>query len=132
MDERILEQLENVPSEYDDHFGRLCHLTSSYADLEGITKTERERLNYELNLIKKWGIAKVFLFGYDLCFNDGVGTTCGVESNSYVNYLLGISTVNPVLYNLPFERFFNEYRRFLPSYNVVVRRGAPGRSRYAR
>ena len=58
--------------------------------------------------------------------NDGFGATYVVEGNSYVNYLLGVSTVNPVKYNLPFERFFNEHRKFLPTYNLCVEKGRKG------
>ena len=42
--------------------------------------------------------------------------------------MLGISTVNPVKYNLPFERFFNEYRKALPSYNIIVEKGKVGKT----
>lgn len=126
MDERILEELENVPSSAEDDFKQLKELANFYADEKKITKVERERLNYELNLIKTWGIAKVYLFGYNLCFNENFATTCGIYGNSYVNYLLGVTSVNPVLYNLPFERFFNEHRKFLPTYNICVLKGKEG------
>ncbi|MBR2871641.1 MAG: hypothetical protein IKB98_09765 [Clostridia bacterium] len=126
MDEKVLEQLENVPSNAEDAFEDLTELCDSFAKLNGISEEEKKRLDYELDLIKKWGIAKVFLFGFHLILNDGFGVTYGVEGNSYVNYLLGVSTVNPVKYNLPFERLFNEHRKFLPTYNICVEKGRTG------
>ena len=126
MDENILEQLENVPPNAEDAFENLTKLCNSFAEVNGISEEEHKRLNYELNLIKKWGIAKVFLFGLDLIKNDGFGVTYGIEGYSYVNYLLGVSTVNPVKYNLPFERFFNEHRKHLPVYNIIVKKGRKG------
>ena len=127
MNEKILDQLKNVPYDGKYAFEELKALTNEFADLNKVSYAERLRLNYELNLIKKWGIAKVFLFGYELCNNEGFGTTYGVEGNSFVNYLLGISNVNPVKYNLPFERFFNEYRKFLPNYNAITTKGEKGK-----
>ena len=126
MDKRILEQLENVPSNVEDAFKDLTELCDSFIKLNGISEEERKRLNYELELIKKWGIAKVILFGFHLILNEGFGATYGVEGNSFVNYLLGISTVNPVKYNLPFERFYNENRNYLPIYNIIVEKGKKG------
>lgn len=126
MNEKVLEQLENVPINVEDAFKDLTELCNAFAKLNGISEEERKRLDYELKLIKKWKIATVFLFGYTLCTNEGKVITYGAEGNSYVNYLLGVSTVNPVKYNLPFERFFNEHRKFLPTYNLYVEKGRKG------
>lgn len=126
MDERLLEQLKNMPCEFLDDFGELERRINFYADLDKISKEEQERLNYELGLIKKFGLAKHFLFGFELHLNDSFGISLEIENYSYVNYLLGISTVNPVKYNLPFERYFNEYRNFLSGYYVYVEKGRKG------
>ena len=86
---------------------------------------ERERLDYELEKIKQWGIAKVFLFGKELC-NLKLGAILAVENYSYINYLLNAANVNACLYNLPFERLFNEYRLCLPNYNLYIKKGKKG------
>ena len=128
MDERIIEQLENVPYDGEDAYLELRQLCDLKAKTVNLSEEENARLNYELDLIKKWGIAKLFLFGYNLCINDGLGVSYSIEGNSYVNYLLGISKVNPTKYNLNFERFFNEYRKILPSYHIVVEKGNVGKT----
>ncbi len=126
MDEKVLEQLENVPSNAEDAFKGLTELCNFYAKLNNISEEEQKRLNYELDLIKKWGIAKIFLFAYELHKSENVPSSILIEGNSYINYLLKISAINPVVYDLPFERFFNEYRRVLPEYSLYVEKGRKG------
>ena len=121
MNERILEQLENVPTGSEDAYSELEERLKA---LVVTSDKERARLNYELGLIKKWGIAKIFLFGAHLCRLGAVGL--GIENYSYINYLLGITKVNPVRYDLPFERFFNEHKKFLFSFNFYVEKGKKG------
>ena len=135
MDERILEQLENVPYNGEDAFEdlkrkieyKLCML--SIEDIKRITN--------ELEKIKELGLAKLFLFGFYLEPYGGVDSVSkkvvvipnaklGVENYSYINYLFRITRVNPVEHNLPFERFFSEYRKFLPTFNVYVEKGGKG------
>ena len=130
MDERILEQLENVPTSSEDAYNELISIIeNTYCKLEEIQKMtdvfsneESERLNYELEKIKELGIAKVFVFGVIL-YRLGATTSFGVENYSYINYLLGVAELNPVKYNLPFERFFNEYRKFLPVFYMCGEKG---------
>ena len=93
MDERILEQVSNVPYYSEDANLELETKLKDLADANNISSKERKRLNYELEKIKEWGIAKVFLFGNELC-SFGEGITISVENNSYVNYLLKNSLVN--------------------------------------
>ena len=126
MDERVLNELENVPYNGENAYLELEKIVTEKAEIMKISDAEKTRLDYELNLIKRLGIAKVFLFGYELCCSERLGTTCGAEGNSYVNYLLGISIVNPAFYNLPFERFFNEERKHLPGYYIIVEKGKKG------
>ena len=126
MDEKLLTELANVPSNVEDAYKELEVLTNEYARLYDASYKERQRLNYELDLIKKLGIAKIFLLGHRLCNNDVLSASICTEGYSYVNYLLGISLVNPILYNLPFERLFNEYRIVLPEYCFYVEKGAKG------
>ena len=130
MDERILEQLKNVPSSNEDAYNELVGiLESTYCELDKLLKMtdvfsyeEIERIKYELATIKQLGIAKVFVFGIYL-YRLGAITTFGLSNYSYINYLFGVSTINPVLYNLPFERFFTEHRKYLPTFNMYVEKG---------
>ena len=134
MDERILEQLENVPYNGEDAYNELVDIIeNAYCKLEEIQKMtdvfsdkEIKRLNYELEKIKEWGIAKVFVFGIRL-YRLGASPIFGSENYSYINYLLGLASFNPVLYDLPFERLFSEHRKFLPTFNVYVKKGAKGK-----
>ena len=134
MDERILEELKNVPSSNEDAYNELVSiLESTYCELDKLLKMtdvfsyeEIERIKYELATIKQLGIAKVFVFGIYL-YRLGAITTFGLSNYSYINYLLGVSTINPVLYNLPFERFFTEHRKYLPVFDIYVEKGKKGK-----
>ncbi len=134
MDERIIEQLENVPFSGEDAYNELVSiLESTYCELDKLLKMtdvfsyeEIERIKYELATIKQLGIAKVFVFGIYL-YRLGAITTFGLSNYSYINYLLGVSTINPVLYNLPFERFFTEHRKYLPVFDIYVEKGKKGK-----
>ena len=134
MDEKVLEQLENVPTSSEDAYNELISIIeNTYCKLEDIknmkdvfSDEEIERLNYELKKIKEWGVARVFVFGVYLCRLGA--TTLGIENYSYINYLLGVATLNPVSHGLPFERFFNEYRKFLPVFYMFVEKGGKGKT----
>lgn len=134
MDERILEQLENVPFNGKDAYNELVGIIeNTYCKLEEIQKMtdvfsgeKRERLSDELKKIKEWGIARVFVFGVNL-YRLGATTNFGIENYSYINYLLGVANLNPVSYSLPFERYFNEYRKALPVFYMYVEKGGKGK-----
>lgn len=73
-----------------------------------------KRAAYELEIINKKGYAPYFLIVSDFirwAKSQGiVVTTRGSAAGSIVSYLLDITTVNPLTYNLPFERFLNPFR----------------------
>ena len=146
MNEKIIEQLENVPFNGEDDYNELVGiLEKNYGKVEKLqdmiglfSQKEKERINYELKKIKEWGIAKVFLFGLRLspCLEIDTVKKClvyrpkanlGIENYSYINNLLDLTEANPVKYNLPFERFFNEHRKILPTFNVHVEKGDKGK-----
>lgn len=87
-------------------------------------KTVTERLEYELEIICGKGYAPYFLIGMDMvnwANAQGIITnTRGSAAGSLVSYVLGITTVNPLTYNLPFERFLNPYRPFPPDIDFDV------------
>src|SRR5258706_3247648 len=87
-------------------------------------KSEQERLDYELSIIIQKGYASYFLIVKDLAnwANDkGIVTnTRGSAAGSLVSFVLGITTVNPLTYYLPFERFLNPYRPSPPDIDFDV------------
>lgn len=79
----------------------------------------KERLAYELSVLKKMGFAGYFLLVEDLVMwakNNGVivGPGRGSVGGSLVAYLVGITDVDPLRFNLMFERFINPDRLDLP------------------
>jgi len=83
----------------------------------------RKRIDYELSIIIKKGYATYFLIVADFvnwAKNNGVGVGPGRGSvaGSLVAYILGITDINPLDYNLPFERFLNPERPTPPDIDV--------------
>ncbi len=81
------------------------------------------RLNYELSVIHKMGFDSYFLVVYDyvkFAKNNGiqVGPGRGSAAGSLVSYVLGITNVDPIEYNLLFERFLNEERVTMPDIDL--------------
>lgn len=86
------------------------------------TKQEIERVEYELGIIKDKGYAKYFLVVSDLlsyAHENGILTNVrGSVAGSMVTYLAGITNINPLEYNLPFERFLNPDRPSPPDIDM--------------
>jgi len=89
----------------------------AYANVEKfmpLTKEVEERLNYELDIIKNKGYAPYFLCVADFVDyakkHGIVETTRGSAAGSLVSYVTGITTVDPMYFKLPFERFLNPFR----------------------
>ncbi|KKR70346.1 MAG: polymerase III, alpha subunit protein [Candidatus Woesebacteria bacterium GW2011_GWA2_40_7b] len=89
-----------------------------------IDKEAKNRLAYELDIIDKKGFSPYFLIVRDLtqwCREKGIITnTRGSVAGSLVSYALGITTVNPLTYYLPFERFLNPYRPSPPDIDIDI------------
>jgi len=83
-----------------------------------------DRLEHELNIICTKGYAPYFLIIRDLANwtnSQGIITnTRGSAAGSLVSYVLGITTVNPLKYYLPFERFLNPFRPSPPDIDFDV------------
>ena len=82
-----------------------------------------DRLNYELNTIKSMGYIEYFLIVWDYInyaktHDIPVGPGRGSAAGSLVSYCLGITTLDPVKYNLVFERFLNPERVSMPDIDV--------------
>ncbi len=79
----------------------------------------KERLLYELNIISNMGFVNYFLIVFDFISwskKEGilVGPGRGSAAGSLVAYCLGITEIDPIKYNLLFERFLNPERKTMP------------------
>jgi len=81
-----------------------------------------ERIEYELDIIQTKGYSPYFLVVADLlkfAKENGIfSNTRGSAAGSLVSYLVGITTVNPLEYELPFERFLNPERPSAPDIDM--------------
>lgn len=111
----------NVDSFY--YLEQLC-LAGLKKRLDGNINSEYlNRLNYELAIIKKMGYSDYFLIVYDFIAysrNNGiyVGPGRGSAAGSLISYCLGITQVDPIKYDLLFERFLNPMRISMPDIDV--------------
>ena len=85
----------------------------------------QSRIEYEMSVIKKMNIENYFLIISDLINwskNNSIyiGPGRGSVSGSLIAYLIGITQINPLKYNLYFERFLNEERITLPDIDIDI------------
>ncbi len=83
----------------------------------------QKRLDYELGIIIKMGFENYFLVAWDVVLfakknNIYVGPGRGSSAGSLVAYCLGITKVDPILYNITFERFLNVERITMPDIDI--------------
>ncbi len=88
-----------------------------------VKKKYQNRLNYEIKIILKMGFTGYFLIVADFIAwakknNIPVGPGRGSGSGSLVAYSLGISSVDPIKYDLLFERFLNPERVSMPDFDI--------------
>lgn len=108
----------NTPEE------ELREMVKAGYDLRGIKETPeiKERVEYELSVIEKKGFSPYFLVVGDLLRyareNKILTNIRGSVAGSMVTYLAGITSVNPLDYNLPFERFLNPDRPSAPDIDM--------------
>ncbi len=114
----------DVPEGYTswEYLNKLCFegLEQRY---QPVTKELKERLNYELGVIRTMGYVDYFLIVWDFIRyardNDiMVGPGRGSAAGSLVAYTLGITKLDPIKYNLLFERFLNPERVSMPDIDV--------------
>ena len=113
-----------------EYLQRLCDegLIRRYPNDDGSVK---KQLDYELRMIKKMGFVDYFLIVSDfIAYAKGqkipVGPGRGSAAGSVVSYTLNITDVDPIKYNLYFERFLNPERVSMPDIDIdfcVNRRG---------
>jgi DNA polymerase-3 subunit alpha len=110
-----------VPKEFENQEAYLDHLTWEGARkrYETITAEIEERISFELFTIKTMGFAGYFLIVSDFIVagkNMGVfvGPGRGSAAGSVVAFCIGITNIDPIKYNLLFERFLNPDRKSMP------------------
>ena len=105
-----------------EYLNKLC-----YEGLErrypGDNPKIRERLEYELGVIKRMGYVDYFLIVWDFIkyardHGISVGPGRGSAAGSIVSYCLGITSIDPLRYQLLFERFLNPERVSMPDIDV--------------
>ena len=121
----------DVPEGYNSwtYLNKLCYdgLKERYGDEHapaGETgQTLKERLDYELNVIQTMGYVDYFLIVWDFinyAKQNGimVGPGRGSAAGSIVSYCLKITNIDPIRYNLLFERFLNPERVSMPDIDI--------------
>ena len=105
------------------YFEKLCRegLVRRYGD--GVTDEMRERLEYEIDVIRRMGYTNYYLIVFDFinyAKQQGipVGPGRGSGAGSLAAYCVGITNIDPIRYNLLFERFLNPERVSMPDFDV--------------
>jgi len=123
--ERVALPAFPLPPEFADEEQYLRHLATEGVRRRYATVTPEvsERLEYELRTICQVGYARYFLIVRD--FTDyarrngiGVGPGRGSAAGSIVSYALGITDIDPLRFNLLFERFLNPERVSMPDIDI--------------
>lgn len=114
----------DVPEGYDSwtYLNKLCDdgFARNYPEDDG---TVRKRLDYELSVIRTMGYVDYFLIVWDYInwsreHGIAVGPGRGSAAGSVVSYCTGITQLDPIRYNLLFERFLNPERVSMPDIDV--------------
>ena len=114
-----------IPEEFQDSNDYLRHLVYKGAEKKYKTITDecRERIDFELGTIKRMGFPDYFLIVQDFIaaargMGVWVGPGRGSAAGSVVAYCLGITNLDPIKYDLLFERFLNPDRISMPDIDV--------------
>ena len=115
----------NVPSGYDEftYLKEMVRVGLKNKFGEKISKIYIDRIKYELDIIKQMGFCNYFLVVMDYVryakeHNILVGPGRGSAAGSLVSYALDITEVDPIKYNLLFERFLNPNRITMPDIDI--------------
>lgn len=114
-----------LPEGFNDEMEYLTYLTYKGAERKygEITTEVKERIDYELDVIRSMGFPGYFLIVQDF-INEAkkmdvmVGPGRGSAAGSVVAYCTGITNIDPIKYNLLFERFLNPERVTMPDIDV--------------
>jgi DNA polymerase-3 subunit alpha len=107
----------------DEYLKELCYQGLEKRFGKNVEEKVIERLEYELSVIKQTGFASYFLIVQDFVNwakenHIVVGPARGSVGGSLVAYLLNITNIDPIKYNLLFERFLNPERVSMPDIDL--------------
>ena len=115
----------DIPHAFENEDDYLRHITYEGAKkrYEVLTDEIKERLDFELDVIKKTGYPGYFLIVEDFIrearkMDVSVGPGRGSAAGSVVAYCLWITNIDPLKYNLLFERFLNPDRVSMPDIDI--------------
>ena len=123
----------DVPEEFATHYDYIEDLTrkglvkrygnDEINEYEKLSEEIRTRTEYELGVIKRMGYVDYFLIVWDYInyaktHDIPVGPGRGSGAGSIVAYAIGITDIDPLKYNLLFERFLNPERISMPDFDV--------------
>lgn len=114
---------EDSPAKNLDDYFELLAIEGLHKRFKDITPEIKERFDFEIDTIKQMGFAGYFLIVQDFInssknMNIPVGPGRGSAAGSLVAYTLGITNIDPLKYNLLFERFLNPARKSMPDIDV--------------
>ncbi|MDD2628438.1 MAG: DNA polymerase III subunit alpha, partial [Clostridia bacterium] len=106
-----------------EYFKELCYNGLNEKYKENLIKEAKERLDYEIEVIDKMGYIDYFLIVADFIKyakdnNIPVGPGRGSGAGSIAAYVSGITDVEPLKFNLIFERFLNPERISMPDFDI--------------
>ena len=118
--------IPHYDSNIKDSYAYLCSLCKKGLEKRlnnNVTKEYSDRLLMELNVINKMGFVDYFLIVYDYVKfakknNILVGPGRGSAAGSLVSYSIGITNIDPIKYDLLFERFLNPERITMPDIDI--------------
>jgi DNA polymerase-3 subunit alpha len=114
---------EDSPAKTLDDYFELLAKEGLRNKFKEITPEIEDRFNFEINTVKQMGFAGYFLIVQDFInsskrMNIPVGPGRGSAAGSLVAFVLGITNIDPLKYNLLFERFLNPARKSMPDIDV--------------
>lgn len=109
--------------ENQDYFEKLCREGLERRYPGKVTDALRERLDYEIGVVRDMGYTNYYLIVYDFINyaksrDIPVGPGRGSGAGSLAAYCVGITDIDPIRYNLIFERFLNPERVSMPDFDV--------------
>jgi len=120
------EESKQLGMDSNEYLKHLC-IEGAKTKLQHLTPEDKQhywkRLQKELIVIREAGLADYFLIVWDACCfvdskNGPRGKGRGSGAGSLVNYLTGITGIDPIEYGLYFERFYNVSRNIPPHFDV--------------
>lgn len=118
----LSEKQKQIGADNETFFRNMCHmgLKKRY---DNITPEIKERLEYELDVVVRMGYTDYYLIVWDFIAyakskDIPVGPGRGSGAGSLAAYCIGITDIDPIRYNLLFERFLNPERVSMPDFDI--------------